>query len=155
MIEIEFWERISSIIQLAIVIVGVGGGGYYIWKTRKNTAKDDAIKAYKDVIDAYTLKIKEFEDALGEVKAENKELQAQVNQLIGENKALKNVKPSIAFESITTSILTEMKALSKHQAELRQDFVDHSTQDNDRFKTLGDLAKSNNDMLLKMCPGNA
>ena len=79
------------------------------------------------------------------VKEENKSLQAQVNQLIGENKALKSVKPSIIFESTVTSILGEIKTL-------RSDFVAHSGEDNSRFENLGKLAKSNNDILLKICP---
>ena len=149
---IEFLDKFSGIIETVILIGGIGVGSFYIWRSRKNTSKDDAIKAYKDVVDAYTLKIDEFKKDLSEVKAENKDLQAQVNQLIGENKALRNVKPSAAFEETVKSILTEIKTLSTHQSNLREDFVTHSESDNTRFKGILDIAASNNEILQKLCP---
>jgi predicted RNase H-like nuclease (RuvC/YqgF family) len=118
---------------------------YFLWKSKNGALKDDTIKAYKEVIEAYDKKLSQFETDLGELKDENKFLQAQVNQLIGENKALKNVKPSAVFETKVIEILGEIKTL-------RTDFVSHSGEDNTRFEALGNLAKSNNDMLLKLCP---
>lgn len=145
MTELGFWEQLKTIVEIVLVVGAVLIGGYFLWKSKTGTIKDDTIKAYKDVIDAYDKKMVQFESDLGELKDENKTLQAQVNQLIGENKALKNVKPSIVFESTVTSILSEIKTL-------RSDFVAHSGEDNTRFETLGNLAQSNNSMLLKLCP---
>ena len=145
-------DKFSGIIQATMVIGGIGVGAYYIWNSRRNTSKDDAIKAYKDVVDAYTLKMDEFKKDLSEVKAENKDLQAQVNQLIGENKALRNVKPSVAFEDTVKSILSEVKTLSTHQSNLREDFIAHSKQDDIRFEGILKAAINNNEMLKKLCP---
>lgn len=145
MIELGFWEQLKTIVEIVLVIGAILIGAYFLWKSKNGALKDDTIKAYKEVIEAYDKKLSQFETDLGELKDENKSLQAQVNQLIGENKALKNVKPSAVFETKVIEILGEIKTL-------RTDFVSHSGEDNTRFEALGNLAKSNNDMLLKLCP---
>ena len=150
--ELGFWNQLVSILQLGAVIGGLLIGAYFLWQSKSGATKDDAIKAYKDVINAYTLKIQEFETSLNEVRAENKDLQAQVNQLIGENKALRSVKPSLMFESTVTSILSEIKVLSTHQSNLRQDFVAHSEADDKRFEALLTAADNNTKILTGLCP---
>ncbi len=150
MADLDIWAQVQAIMETVLVVGGLFVSVYFIWKSRKNEAKDNAIKAYKDVIDAYTLKMKEFEADLNTMKDENRELHAQVNQLIGENKALKNVivKPDVEFKNTVTSILTEMRTL-------RTDFIQHSTSDDTRFGNIVELATSNNQILKKMLPAAA
>ena len=140
-----FLDEISTILQSVVVVGTIIIGAYYIWRTSRNTTKDDTIKAYKEVINAYTLKITEFEKTLNEIRDENKSLQAQVNQLVGENKALKNVivKPDDEFKNTVTSILGEMRTI-------REDFLNHTSNDDDKFGNLAELARANNSILHKL-----
>ena len=145
-----FWEQLKTIVEIAMIVGVLFVTSYYLWKKGNSSSKDEAIKAYKEVIEAYSLKIKEFEDQLTEFRGENKILQAQVNQLVGENKALKNVivKPDQEYKNTVTTILNEMKTM-------RSDFIAHSNNDDDRFGNIVDIAKDNNEMLQKLLPVHA
>lgn len=124
----------------ATVIIGFAVNAYISWKTGVNKAQASATNTWKSVADGYENRLRQVELEVVGFKKEIKELQAENNKLIGRNEELRNVQPSKLFEETVTTILNEIKTM-------RQDFVKHSIEDDERFKQLGIISLENNELI--------
>jgi len=149
---------IGTATSIGVIVAGVGYG-YGQFKKGKNQADDETIASYERQVEAFRAEVDTLCKKTESLEGENKGLHAQVNQLIGENKALKEVvvKPDSEFKKTVEVILEELKVIAKHQevlaqqqANSREDFLDHSKNDDKRFKSIGEIAKQNNVLLKKM-----
>ncbi len=136
---------LQSTINTVVITVGSLTALWFLYKTK-------AVGVYKDAVDAYEVRLKQFESDLKNLKIENKDLNALVNQLKGENKALKDivVKPDSEFKETVKVILQEIKIITERQVDLEQHFVQHAREDDKRFTDIGTYAKGNHEILLEM-----
>lgn len=137
----EFESNINTI----IITISSLAALWFLYRTK-------TVNVYKDAVQAYEIRLNQLENDLKSLKTENKDLNALVNQLKGENKTLQDivVKPDSEFKEIVKVILDEIKIINQHQSDIREDFIQHSKNDDKRFRDIGEYAKSNNSLLKKM-----